>query len=173
MEIPLCEGQHTKAPLQTAQIILSRERVNDKIIELNFGLSEGHMGVNKTWIRPGKGTTGSRRETMLRSGASSEIPVQPVTAPEPGIWTAASEEQNGPVQKDSHRCSMALPMELSRKPIPPDHCGLRSEGYVIPNEEDKTVAEALVTNFFCGFGVLREPHGDQGRNFKSRLMQEV
>jgi hypothetical protein len=35
------------------------------------------------------------------------------------------------------------------------------------------VADALVTNFFCQFGVPRELHSDQGRNFEPRLMQEV
>jgi transposase InsO family protein len=45
--------------------------------------------------------------------------------------------------------------------------------YAIPNQEAATVAEALVTNFFCRFGVPRELHSDQGRNFESRLMQEV
>jgi hypothetical protein len=47
------------------------------------------------------------------------------------------------------------------------------EAYAIPNQEAATVVEALVTNFFCRFGVPRELHSDQGRNFESRLMQEV
>jgi hypothetical protein len=36
-----------------------------------------------------------------------------------------------------------------------------------------TVADALVTHFFCGIGVPIQLHSDQGRNFESRLMQEV
>jgi hypothetical protein len=36
-----------------------------------------------------------------------------------------------------------------------------------------TIADALVTNFFCRFGVLRQLHSDQGRNIESRLMQEM
>jgi hypothetical protein len=47
------------------------------------------------------------------------------------------------------------------------------EVYPIPNQEASTVAEALVTNIFCRSGVPRELHSDQGRNFESRLMQEV
>jgi hypothetical protein len=46
------------------------------------------------------------------------------------------------------------------------------EAYAIPNQEALTVAEALVTNFFCRFGVLQELHSDQCRNFKSHLIQE-
>jgi hypothetical protein len=43
------------------------------------------------------------------------------------------------------------------------------EAYAIPNQEAATVAEALVTKFFCRFGVPLELHSDQGRSFKSRL----
>jgi transposase InsO family protein len=45
--------------------------------------------------------------------------------------------------------------------------------YAIPNQESSTVVEALVTNFFCRFGIPRELHSDQGRNFESHLLQEV
>jgi transposase InsO family protein len=47
------------------------------------------------------------------------------------------------------------------------------EVYAIPNQEASTVAEALVTNFFCRFGIPRELHSDQGRNFESHLLQEI
>jgi len=47
------------------------------------------------------------------------------------------------------------------------------EVYAIPNQEASTVADTLVTNFFCRFGVPMELHSDQGRNFESRLIQEV
>jgi hypothetical protein len=45
--------------------------------------------------------------------------------------------------------------------------------YAIPDQVASTVAEALVTDFFCRFGIPREFHSDQGRNFKSHLLQEV
>jgi hypothetical protein len=47
------------------------------------------------------------------------------------------------------------------------------EVYTIPNQEASTVAEALVANFFCCFGIPRELRSDQGRNFKPHLLQEV
>jgi hypothetical protein len=47
------------------------------------------------------------------------------------------------------------------------------EVYPIPDQEASTVADALMTNFFCRFGVPRELYSDQGRNFESRLMQDV
>jgi len=47
------------------------------------------------------------------------------------------------------------------------------EVYAIPNQEASTVADALVTNFLCRFGDPMELHSHQGRNFESRLIQEV
>jgi transposase InsO family protein len=47
------------------------------------------------------------------------------------------------------------------------------EVYAIPNQEASTVVETLVTNFFCRFGIPRELHSDQGRNFESHLVQQV
>jgi hypothetical protein len=47
------------------------------------------------------------------------------------------------------------------------------EAYAIPKQEGSTVAEALVTNFFCHFEVPWELYGDQERNFKFHVIQEV
>jgi transposase InsO family protein len=47
------------------------------------------------------------------------------------------------------------------------------EVYAIPNQEASTVADALVSNFYCRFGVPRELHSDQGWNFESSLIREV
>jgi hypothetical protein len=47
------------------------------------------------------------------------------------------------------------------------------EVYAIPNQEASTIAETLVTNFFCRFGIPWELHSDQGHNFESHLLQEV
>jgi hypothetical protein len=56
------------------------------------------------------------------------------------------------------------------------NCGVRPESttwpepYAIPHHEASTISEALVTNFFCCFGIPRELHSDQGRNFESHLL---
>jgi hypothetical protein len=47
------------------------------------------------------------------------------------------------------------------------------EVYAIPNQEALRVAEVLVANFFCRFGIPQELHSDQGCNFKSQLVQKV
>lgn len=47
------------------------------------------------------------------------------------------------------------------------------EVVAIPNQEAQTVAAALVEQVICRHGVPYEVHTDQGRNFESRLLQEV
>jgi hypothetical protein len=47
------------------------------------------------------------------------------------------------------------------------------KAYAIPNQEPSTVAEGLITNFFCRLGVRWELHRDQGRNFEYSRLQPV
>ncbi|XP_055865165.1 uncharacterized protein LOC129922553 [Biomphalaria glabrata] len=42
-----------------------------------------------------------------------------------------------------------------------------------PNQEATTVAETIVENWISQFGVPMELHSDQGRNFESRVFQEM
>lgn len=46
------------------------------------------------------------------------------------------------------------------------------EVFPLPNQEAGTIARALVDGFFSRFGVPRELHSDQGRNFESTIFKE-
>ena len=48
-----------------------------------------------------------------------------------------------------------------------------TESYPLPNQEATPVAEKLVNEFICRFGVCRKLHGDQGRNFESKVFAEI
>ncbi|KAL9967721.1 hypothetical protein ACROYT_G026010 [Oculina patagonica] len=54
-----------------------------------------------------------------------------------------------------------------------DYFSKWTESYAVPNQEAVTVAEKLVSEFVCRFGVPREIHSDQGINFESKVMAEV
>jgi hypothetical protein len=54
-----------------------------------------------------------------------------------------------------------------------DYFTKSSEAYTLPNQEASTVAEALVTNFLWRFGIPRELHSDEGRNFEPGLIQKI
>ena len=47
------------------------------------------------------------------------------------------------------------------------------EAYPLPNQEAITIAEVLVKEYICRFGVPLEIHSDQGRNFESNVFQEM
>ena len=48
-----------------------------------------------------------------------------------------------------------------------------TESYPIPNQEANTVAEKLVREFICRFGVPHQLHSDQGINFECKVFTEV
>ena len=48
-----------------------------------------------------------------------------------------------------------------------------TESYPILNQEASTVAEKLVGECICRFGVPREIHSDPGTNCESKVMSEV
>ena len=47
------------------------------------------------------------------------------------------------------------------------------EAFSLPNQEARTIADVLVKEFVCRFGVPLSIHSDQGRNFESALFAEI
>ena len=48
-----------------------------------------------------------------------------------------------------------------------------AEAYSLPDAEAATCISALYTNFFSRFGLPRQLHSDQGKNFESKLFEEM
>ena len=57
--------------------------------------------------------------------------------------------------------------------IAQDYFTMWVEAFALPNQQATTVAEVLVNQFFCRFGVPMELHSGQGRNFESAACQET
>ena len=53
-----------------------------------------------------------------------------------------------------------------------DYFSKWTEAYAIPNQEATTVARVLVEEFVARFGIPRQIHSNQGRNFESKFFQE-
>ena len=47
------------------------------------------------------------------------------------------------------------------------------EAFALPNQKASTVARVLVDEVFCRLGTPAILHSDQGRNFESKILQEV
>ena len=54
-----------------------------------------------------------------------------------------------------------------------DYLSRWTEAYAIPNQEATTVARVLVEEFVACFGILRQIHSDQERNFDLKVFQGV
>ena len=54
-----------------------------------------------------------------------------------------------------------------------DYMSKWAEAYALPNEEAHTCMTALYNGFFSRFGLPTQLHSDQGRNFESKLVQEL
>jgi hypothetical protein len=160
---------------QIAQRVLLQNRLKHVLTELHGGPSGGHLDVNKILNKVRPSTTGSRQEAISRSGVGSARTLQPVADPGPGFGAKCISKMSRHRSKNSHRLSRALPTEQPRKPnllFAMDYFTKGPEAYAFPNQQASNVVEALVTNFFCPFGILRELHSNQGRDFESRLIQE-
>ena len=48
-----------------------------------------------------------------------------------------------------------------------------SEAYALPDAEAHTCMSAMYNNFFARFGMPRQLHSDQGKNFESKLIHEL
>jgi hypothetical protein len=114
---------------------------------------------------------------MLRSGASSATPVQPVVTPRTRNRDQMHQFNGGaPFERIAIDVAGSFPWSDQGNRyllIVMDYFTRWPEAYAIPIQEASTVAEALLTSFFCRFRIPRELHSNQGCNFESCLIQEV
>ncbi|VDI78350.1 Hypothetical predicted protein [Mytilus galloprovincialis] len=54
-----------------------------------------------------------------------------------------------------------------------DYFSRWAEAYPIPNQEAETISKIFVDEFICRFGVPRQVHTDQGRQFESKLFTGI
>lgn len=136
----------------------------------------GHMRVRKTLqrLRPKFYWSGYRRDIERYCQQCEQCSTRKGTSKyraNMGTYLVGS-----PMQ----RCAMDI-----MGPLPMTHNGNKyilvisdyftkwTEAFAIPNQEARTVATILVQEFVCRYGVPRELHTDQGRQFESALFQEM
>ena len=159
------------------QLLVPRSVVTEILQEVHNGISGGHLGVTKTlskirerfywpaykldvenWCRrcvtcaasKGPQTRGRAQMRIYNVGFPFERIAMDVAGP-------------FPVTKNGNRFVLVIG----------DYFSKWMEAYPIPNQEAETVAKVLVEEWIARFGVPLELHTDQGRNFESRLFQEM
>ena len=159
------------------QFVIPSSLRNDILHELHTMETMGHLGVNKMLKRVKErfywpGCTKDVKDWCRACDlcASRERPTCTPRVPLRTYNVGAPLERValdilGPLPDSDRGNKYAL--------IIGDYFSKWTEAYMIPNQEAMNVARALVEEFVVRFVILRQIHSDQGRNFESKVFQEM
>ncbi|CAK1595807.1 unnamed protein product [Parnassius mnemosyne] len=159
------------------QMVVPKAKVPDILQLYHSGCSGGHLGVKRTllktrerfywvhcrddvedWCRKCTSCAAVKGPQIRSRGA---LKLYNVGAP----WERIAIDVAGPFpETESGNKYFMVEMDYFTK---------WPEVFAIPNQEASTVADKLVHEVFCRFGVPLEIHSDQGRNFESQIFQET
>lgn len=159
------------------QLVLPKEMRKGVFMQLHSTPTSGHMGINKTSERI--------RQRFYWPHCHQDVK----------DWCQTCDlcaSRRGPAKKaraPMSQYNVGAPFERIAidvlGPLPTSEAGNKylllvadyftkwPEAYALPNQEATTVAEVLVKEYVCRYGVPMELHSDQGRNFESNIFQEM
>ena len=159
------------------QLVIPSSLRKDVLHKLHTKETAGHLGIKKTlgrvkerffWPGSTKDVKDWCRECDLC--ASRERPTRQPRAP------LRTYNVGSPLERVALDVLGPLPVsDRGNKYIlvVGDYFSKWTEAYAIPNQEATTVARVLVEEFVARFGIPRQIHSDQGRNFESKVFQEM
>ena len=159
------------------RLVLPKQKVREVLEELHSGSFGGHLGSTKTlkkaqiryyWVGMKADvrsfirqcTACSKRKTH---GKKRRAPLQQRRSGSPMERIALDILGPLPSTDDGNKYILVVA----------DYYTKFVEAYAIRDEQAHTVAQKLVEEFICRYGVPNEIHSDQGRNFESNLFKEV
>jgi len=173
----LCRKLCLKGKNTRMQILVPSSSKDLVLENCHNAVTAGHMGIRRTlasvrrrffwprlrrdiqqWI--GSCAVCASRKPTLRKRRG---PMQDYRVGEPLERIALDISGPWPISHNGNRYILVVSDYLTRW----------SEAYPIPDQEARTIAETLVSEFVARYGVPRIIHSDQGRNFESRLFKEM
>ena len=165
-------GNHT-----ISQLIVPKSLRKEAFLQLHDTLTSGHFGINKTIDRlqqrfywSGLQEDAKRWCSACDMCASRRGPPRMPYAPLSKYTVGAPAERIAadimgplPTTESGHKYILLVVDYFTKWP----------EAFPLPNQEAATVAEVLVKEYVCRYGVPLSLHSDQGRNFESHLIQEM
>ena len=159
------------------QVILPSEFRKEIIGELHGGVAGGHFGVTRTlasvkaryyWAFMARDVRASCRQCTRC--AQRKSPPRKRRAPLQQYQVGAPMERValdlvGPLPESDRGNKWIL--------VIGEYFTKWMEAYPLPDSTSATVAKAFVEKFVCRFGVPRELHSDQGRNFEADIFTEM
>jgi transposase InsO family protein/predicted aspartyl protease len=159
------------------QLLVPSSRRAEVLQQLHDGSAGGHLGVHKTLEKVRSRFYWNNLKDDVRDWcrkcticAASNGPPRRPKAPMQQYNVGSPFERiaidiAGPFPETDHQNKYIL--------VVMDYFSKWVEAYALPNQEATTVADVLVKEWICRFGVPLELHSDQGRNFESALFQGV
>ena len=150
------------------QIILPRNLQETALRAHHDHTTASHRGVNKT--------LGALRARFYWPGLTSQVKRWVRVCHECGSSPLKQYVVGAPMERLAMDILGPLPLTPRGNRfvlVVTDYFTKWTESYAISNQEAVTVAEKLVAEFVCRFGVPRELHSDQGTNFESKVMAQV
>lgn len=159
------------------QFVVPRVLREEILQELHAGSLEGHLGEDKT--------IGKVRERFYWPGIQQDVRQWIRTCPACATRKSPPQRNHAPLQTVASGFPMQVVAVDILGPLPESTAGNSYilvagdyftkwiEAYAMPNQEAVTVAQKLVDQMFCRFSPPDQLHSDQGRQFESKVMQEV
>lgn len=158
------------------KVVLPKKFRQTVLSELHGARTAGHLGIRKTkekvqdrycWVGLSKDVRAFIRKccmcTRRKSSKQKRSPLQQYLVGAPMERIAM--DVIGPLPTSERGNNYIL--------VVGDYFTKWVEAYPLPNQTAEVVARKVVEEFICRFGVPKEVHSDQGRNFESRVMAEV
>uniref|UniRef100_A0A5S6Q6P2 RNA-directed DNA polymerase n=1 Tax=Trichuris muris TaxID=70415 RepID=A0A5S6Q6P2_TRIMR len=159
------------------QMVIPHQMTGEVLHELHGGVLSGHLGERKTIGRvrerfywPGycRDVTEWVRRCSVCCARKSPVPkrIAPLQLSRVGRrWERVALDILGPLPccPDGNRYILVIM----------DYFTKYAEAYGLPNQESGTVADKLVNEFICRYGIPESIHSDQGRQFESKLITDL